>query len=497
MNKIFFRKYWIYLFAVAFLLLHLPFLSADPPVGVSWSRGPWTDEGQYLAQIRNLINNEHLDVNESGTFVGAPLFSFVMYPLFIIFGTKLVVARCFVMICTLLSFIFIIRKRENHTGWIISLTLVASQFYIFQYTHFAQAELLQCDCILLALLFYSLQRELPLSAFRKRYWYIFLACLWISISFWTKINTAYLLLLIPMSFSVELFLAILQREGRKDAFFRLLAAMLFTVLLCAVYFVGWYLPFREVFALFSGNSLASATGFTLSLPNYIELFIFNYHTLINDHSLVFYLFLTAIILVVFVILCCFRKTRLWLLGTSSPIIFIFFFFCIEMHKMGYRYLPSRYLIPTIVAACLMIGFGLEAMLMARPRWLAIVVLFLAMIVANNIRYYVKAVTHRHYMVKELNDYLGRYDLQNETIIGPWAPTATWVCKSRSLPIWRENYYHYDPIRRFHPRIIISENDESDSDSAYSKQGISLSAISDSSRQFNIHFWKPVVYWLKQ
>src|SRR5665213_926681 len=123
--EIFLNRWGIFIAAILFLLFQLPFLHADPAEGVSWSRGPWTDEGLYLSQIRNAINHGHLNINESDCLLKTPLFNLIMYPLFLLFGTKLMVARCFVMLTTLATYKFVISKSKKHLGWIFSILLVA------------------------------------------------------------------------------------------------------------------------------------------------------------------------------------------------------------------------------------------------------------------------------------------------------------------------------------------------------------------------------------
>lgn len=503
--EIFLNRWGIFIAAIIFLLLQLPFLHADPAEGVSWSRGPWTDEGLYLSQIRNAINHGHLNINESDCLLKTPLFNLIIYPLFLLFGTKLIVARYFVMLATLATYIYVISKSKKHLGWIFSILLVASQFYVFQYSHFAQAELLQCDFILLALFFYSRQKEPALST-KKQYLYVFLSCMFIALSYYTKISTAYLVVLVPMVFGAEFIFSLFSKyDDKKASFFKFIASLIFTALLFGIYYLCWYLPNQEAFELFTGDELSSVAGFSFSLKDYFALLPFNYNILNHDNKLYFYITYTEIAILIYIVLILYRNTRKALKTNHSPILFIFLWWMIEMHKFGYHYLPQRYQIPTIFAACFMIGFVFDELSkqitnvsINKGRFIGNVLFFLIVFaIGNSARLYVKSYNERHYLVQEMNDYLSHYDLKNDTIIGPWAPSATWESKSYSLPIWKDFYYHDDPINTFHPRIVVSEKDETDSDSAYSKQNINLKAISDSSKEFDIYLWKPVIYWLKK
>ncbi len=495
--KRFISKYWILMAAALFLLLHVPFLQADPPDKVSWSRGPWTDEGIYLGQLRNAINHGHLDINESDCVAKTPLFNLMMYPVLKVFGTNWMVARLFVLLATLFTFAFLLFRSKRSWAWIASILLLGSQFYVFQYAHFAQAELLQCDFILLALFFFiRIGNDADLKS--RNYGNIFLSCLFIAFSYYTKISSLYLILVVPAGLFLHFILAFwFDKTDWKRRLMQVLASIGFTIFFALIYYACWYLPFKDTFELFNENELSSVTGFEFSMSDYFRLFPFNHSVLMKDKSLFLYILLTEISIIGILVLSALKIKGKKKDKNLFPLLFIGFWLLLEMHKFGYHYLPQRYLIFTILAASCLAGFVFQAILKQHKIIGGIFLFLLIFVVGNNVRFYADSYLNRHYEIKAMNDYLGNYNLSNETIIGPWAPTATWVCRAKTIPIWRDYYYHEDPINRFHPRIIISELDETDSDSAYSKMNVHLKEISDSSRQYNINLWKPVVYWLKK
>jgi hypothetical protein len=494
---IFFRKNWIFISMLALLLLHLPFLTADPPDRVSWSRGPWTDEGIYLSQIRNAINHGTFDINESDCVAKTPLFNLLIYPFFLIFGTKWIVARCFILFSSIGTFLFILYNTRQKISWLFVILLADTQFYLFHYTHFAQAELLQCDFLLLSLFFFT-QNTLSELSLKKQVLNVFLSCMFIALAYYTKISSSYLVIIPPACLFMEYILALIfKKENQKERLYKFLFSILFTVLFISIYLLCWYLPHKDTFELLDENYLNSATGFAFSWKDFWVMLPYNYNILIHDPQLYFYFWLALLTFVFLIILSVLKIKKKVRPNYMSPVLFTLIWFLLEVHKFGYHYLPQRYLIFTILSLVSLSGMILRGIISSRYLWFYPLILIFVFIVATNFHFYNNSLQNRHYFIKEMNEYLGRYDLKNETIIGTWSSSATWDCGARSIPIWKDYYYHEDPVNTFHPRIIISEADETDSDSAYSKQNINLKAISDSSRQFNINLWKPVVYWLKK
>lgn len=317
-------------------------------------------------------------------------------------------------------------------------------------------------------------------------------------AYYTKISSSYLILVVPLSLFAEYVLGFFfARDQQNIRMKKFLLSLAFTLLFVGVYILCWYLPFKDTFELFNENEMSSVTGFAFSFKDYFNMLPYNYNLLLKDSPLFFYIllaFISFLLLFSFLWIKWKRKEKSL---AFSPILFTLIWFLLEMHKFGYHYLPPRYLIFSVLALCSLAGFILHGLIEFDKRMIWILLFISLFVIGSNVRFYVHSYQNRNFQVEEMNDYLARYDLKNETIIGPWAPSATWKCASKAIPIWKDYYYHEDPINTFHPRIIISELEETDSDSAYIKQGINLRAISDSSRQFNIHFWKPVIYWLKK
>src|SRR5215470_7061485 len=86
------------LILLGFALLQLPFLEADADSLLSWSRGPYTDEGLYTAQVRNALITGHLDLTESDTIMREPLFAAVNWLIARFLGDQMTIARISVML---------------------------------------------------------------------------------------------------------------------------------------------------------------------------------------------------------------------------------------------------------------------------------------------------------------------------------------------------------------------------------------------------------------
>ena len=179
-----------------------------------------------------------------------------------------------------------------------------------------------------------------------------------------------------------------------------------------------------------------------------------------------------------------------------PLIFSLVWVFTELHKIPMVYLPTRYFLSLIVASALFIAvvFASLAHLNKSLKYITIIVT-LIVISANSVHNY-EAYKRQSWDIKYVNDYLSHYNFGERPIIGSWSSSLAWKCKAITFPVWN-NYLNYvDPINTYHPRIVVSEDDESESDYAYKSQGIDLNAISDSSRTFHVWRYTVVVYWIK-
>ncbi|MBS1659148.1 MAG: hypothetical protein JST18_13760, partial [Bacteroidetes bacterium] len=64
---------------VLLILLHFPFLHADPDYFISIGRDAFTDEGLNTSQLRNYINHGYLSFDECDNLIKSPLFNLLLF----------------------------------------------------------------------------------------------------------------------------------------------------------------------------------------------------------------------------------------------------------------------------------------------------------------------------------------------------------------------------------------------------------------------------------
>ena len=122
-------------------------------------------------------------------------------------------------------------------------------------------------------------------------------------------------------------------------------------------------------------------------------------------------------------------------------------------------------------------------------------LIILVLLSINIFNYFSTLQSRDYKIRDTNRYLAKTIEPGDTALGAWAPSLTWDCKARAIPVWNNFLNFKDPIGNYNPRIIISEIDEQDSEQAYKSQGIHLDELSDSTKTIKIGQWEVCIYYL--
>lgn len=112
-------------------------------------------------------------------------------------------------------------------------------------------------------------------------------------------------------------------------------------------------------------------------------------------------------------------------------------------------------------------------------------------------HYCSMYSRRQYNIAFANAYFAQCLAgKDDLVLGPWAPSLTWSSQAISKPVWRD-FMNDKDIFGQHPRVIISEPDEEESNQAYSTQGIDLTEHADSVRNIAIGRWKIDIYWMQQ
>jgi 4-amino-4-deoxy-L-arabinose transferase-like glycosyltransferase len=146
---------WFIIILILFLLMHLPFLDADPDIlSDRYSRSAWTDEGLYTSQIRNWVNHGEFSMWENDAFIKTPLFGIIHIPFFKIFGTGLIISRLIVLFTVFFSLLLFAKVKEFRLPALFIVLLAFSQYHIFHYTHYGLAEMMSISAIALSSLFF-------------------------------------------------------------------------------------------------------------------------------------------------------------------------------------------------------------------------------------------------------------------------------------------------------------------------------------------------------
>ncbi|MFC1731215.1 hypothetical protein ACFL6I_12845 [candidate division KSB1 bacterium] len=472
--------------------MHYPFLDADPDTQVSLhTRGAWTDEGLYTSQIRNLINHDHFDLKENSTFVRGPFLNILQLPFFYIFGTSLQVSRLITLILTLLVLFLYLKREKYFLFGLLLLGITFTQYHVFQFSHYGLAEIICIDFILLSL-FFMIKYYKTRENSRDPIHFMILAALFLFLSYATKIQFLYVAIILPLTVLIKTLGEIIQEKKiTKSQYLPFFWSLLFTFGFALLYFLAWYLPNME----FYNYIMESETS--KRFPDWnalLEVIKFNYKHLLFVSGLKIQIILFYISLIIIII---WRVNRKFVKHLSIPLIFGLVWVLIELHKIPMVYLPTRYFLSLIIASGLLIAVVFAGLAHLNRYLKYITIIIVLLVIAQNTISNYEVYKRQSWDIKYVNDYLSQYDFQEQPVIGSWASTMSWDSKAITFPVWN-NYFNYkDPINTYNPRIVVSENDESESDHTYESQGIDLKTVSDSSRIFKIWRYTVIVYWMKE
>lgn len=491
------RSYSLVSFALILLLLlaHLPFLTADPDIDISYSRGPFTDEGQNTVQVRNWINHGLLDIDESDNLLKTPLFGFSLALPYIVFGTKLIVSRLWVLLLVILALAILARKKEFRLIVILLIPMLLFKYQLFQFSHFSLAEMLSVMSVTLSIFFFSLSMTYKDEP-KKGLILAVLSSALLSFSYFFKIQFIYILPLLPLLILEK----ILSTRGKHRRFTLQQGIVILSTLLSflLIYLLGWYLPNKDTYdyMMVHQSGAVALDARTLETIRFNLRFFF-----FTGKPLVFTLVFLASLLTGTVLLFIKTSMNFRTLFLGSLIWFI-----LELHKLAMVYLPTRYQVSLYFAMGLLMATVISEVLQGQPEkkpWLSVKNLskhialgFILLIMVLNLTDYFNTLQRREYVIRDTNRYLAGYDLKNRLVIGAWAPSLTWECKSRSFPVWYGFLNYQDPLHQFDPAVIVAENDEKDSEEAYRSQGINLMAESDSVKFVRIGRWTVGIFWMQ-
>lgn len=486
------NSHWISIgLLLMLLIMHIPFIEADPDRDISFSRGPFTDEGLNSIQIRNLLDHGYLDLAECDNFLKTPLFNLTLAVPYALFGTNLETGRLAVLLLTLVIIFFMSKAKEMRIIIPFFIIITLLQYQVFQFTHFALAEILSSSLILLSIALYLQARIEPDEKISRRK--LAAAVIILSLSYYFKIQFIYIIFLPLVTILFEKAFGRWKPLGHGI----LRTVLLWTAIPAFVYLVGWYLP---SFTTYNHMMVHQSGTFGISGET-IDLIEFNLREFFLKGPSLYLTILFLLMLFLSILLYRNGATRKFKVLLPAALAWNL----LELHKILMVYLPTRYQLSLLVS----IGFTISLILaeafegksmlpdMVKKIFRYSAVFIVMSVLILQVVSYQKTLSNRTFEIREVNRYLASCSGEEDTVIGAWAPSFTWKSNSRSFPVWNGFLNFQDPLNSFHPRAIVSEPDEEDSNQAYLHQSIDLNLISDSVKTFKIGLWDVNIYWVKQ
>ena len=481
------KKYGPYIALLLMLALHLPFLQADPDGQMAWhSRGAYTDEGLYTAQIRNYINSGLFDINQMDGFAKAPLLSLLLLPFLYLLGTHLWVARLAVLLFSLGTTHQLIKRYFAGITGYWAWAIIGLQYFVFNYSHFAMAEMMGASCIVWAGMLYAKYTQTMAVK------HALLSALWLFMALGFKINYLYVLAILPICMAISMGSHLINKNyiGFKTTAKALTGVVGFYALMGAgVYWLVYY-PNKGLYTKIVLQDVA--VKFESGITNITNRLVINTQWIASQYPLSL-LFILCLLTGIAVLYIANTKPQQ---PTKSHGLGLFFtcWAVLEIHKLLVQHLPARYLVSSYLCLSILLAWGCTIIYKHNAKAAGWAIATIVLLINGS--YWVKAYNARTFQIQALNNYIAATANNKRTMLGTWAPTACWNSRNTTLPVW-EGYFNDIGFMETHqPQAIITEVDERDAGYIFSKRGINLKQQSDSIRVFRIAEWDVAVHWMK-
>ncbi|MDD5491390.1 MAG: glycosyltransferase family 39 protein [bacterium] len=141
---------------ILFAGLRIIHLSADAPIGLSWGRGPFTDEGFYAHNARNKILFDNWSMDDYNYHFVSPVMSAINYIAFKSIGLKygsMRVCAVFFSLLTLFLIFNLVRKKYDYTTALMSGFMIIFSYFYLMYNRLFISEIPMLFFLILALFF--------------------------------------------------------------------------------------------------------------------------------------------------------------------------------------------------------------------------------------------------------------------------------------------------------------------------------------------------------
>lgn len=483
---------FVHLVALSLLLIlgmQVPFLEADPHKDISpHSRDAFTDEGLNTSQVTNKLNYGYFGLNECDNLIKTPLFNAWIYPIYGIFGTRILVGRLW-MLLTVLGLLFLSAWafRPFQGAVLLFTSVFLTQYHLFQYIHFTMAEMTASALVLCSLAFfmrYAVDQNF-------KYGTASVAALWMAVA--CKNQFAYVLFLLPVNISVAV---LLSGKNKRPLLLRQIGGIMGVWLAGGLtYFLFWYLPVKETYDYVMADQannrfIPRAQWTTIAWEQTKEFFDR------KENVWIFRAFATGLVL--FPINCFFSRNRERLLLS----LILLAWALAEFHKLTMWFVPSRYLSPLLfswgIFASLQFVWAVEYAIARGKRMYAWPAILAGIIFLVTGLYHMGSVLslyeNRTFAIRDINRALKNESLENRVAAGPWSPTLARESGAKVIPVWDGYFNHHKTFDRFYPKVVIAEWDEADSGGAFRKQGISLKERADSISEVQVGNYRLLIYF---
>jgi len=450
------KKHWPKLTIVLWLLLQLPFLTADLPDSLSYSRGPYSDEGLNTFAVRNFINSDFQEFSESDNFIKSPILNAYLFAPFAVFQNDLLVGRVFMLLFVAVLLWQIVKRLKY--GWLVTV-LFAFTPILFHFSRLMMGDLTSVLIPLVALLVYH---GWIVKQQRSSFWKLTFLTLLASLAVGMKIQGVAVFGIYVLSvfiFSVSG----LNRMKRALALFvgSLPVSILFVSVFVYQYDLFEYI-FNQVPEYYDSEKLSFSQIFNLNWDLHFQS--------PQGRFLIFVWLVSAFLILMFAAKFWWKKLLMLL-----PFIAIWLY---QFSGMFMNYFPPRYLVGLYVAS-----FVLLVILVNESRYILgfIPKVFSALLVVVLVSYTFQELkgeySNRQFKLIGINQKLAQ-DENTSVIIGSWAPSLNFTSKRQlAYPVW-DSYLTFKeidkPIEYYNADLIIAERDEGDSGGAYKRRGVKLS-----------------------
>lgn len=450
------KKHWPKLTIVLWLVLQFPFLTADLPDSLSYSRGPYSDEGLNTFAVRNFINSNFQELSESDNFIKSPVLNAYLFTPFVLFQNDLLVGRIAMLLLIALLFWQMAKRLEY--GWLL-VVLFSFIPILFHFSRLMMGDLTSVLIPLVGMVVYlSWVREKKEASFKNLVGLVLFASLAVGM----KIQGVAIFGI----FLTSVFLMPLSSLNPKKRLFAIVIGSL------PVFLVFLFIILRQN-DLFNYIYNQVPEYYQAKKYGLIDVFKLNWELHFNSVQGQF-LMLTWVIIGFLILMFAAKfwwKKLLFLL----PLIAMWLY---QFSGMFMIYFPPRYLVGLYVAS-----FVLLVVLINESKQILGIIpkltsVFLVVVLmgysAKSIQY---DYANRKFELIKMNHKIA----QNESVsmlIGSWATSLNFTSnKQLAYPIW-ESYLTFKdiekPIQHYNADLIVAEPKEDDSGGAYKKRGVDLS-----------------------